>query len=86
MAAPQASAFVGNVTTIAGSGLTGFGDSPNRALQAQFNSPMRIGVDKDGHVYVSDPANHRIRRISQIDEGTFTNHVASCFRFGNAAN
>ncbi|MDK2122644.1 NHL domain-containing protein [Parachitinimonas caeni] len=51
----------GLVTTLAGTGQSGFRDGPAR--QAQFNGPMAIAVDKQGRVYVADTYNDRIRRI-----------------------
>jgi DNA-binding beta-propeller fold protein YncE len=59
----------GIVSTLAGSGLSGFADAA-KGLAAQFNSPYRLAVDRDLNVYVADPLNNRIRRITQGDEGT----------------
>jgi len=61
----------GNVTTVAGSGALGdsglgvtggFRNGP--ALQAQFNHPSAIVVDRDGSLVVADTRNHCLRRIS----------------------
>ena len=53
----------GTVTTLAGSpGLLGFVNGIGAA--ARFNRPMGITVDGSGTVYVSEPNNHSIRRIS----------------------
>jgi sugar lactone lactonase YvrE len=52
----------GQVTTFAGSGLTGSTDGP--AATASFDGPRGVAVDKVGSVYVADTFNHKIRKIS----------------------
>ena len=52
----------GQVTTYAGSGITGFRDGP--ADSAQFDTPNAVCVDDSGNVYVPDYWNQRIRKIS----------------------
>jgi sugar lactone lactonase YvrE len=53
----------GEVTTLAGSGLTTpFADGTGTA--ATFNNARGIAVDSAGNVYVGDRDNHRIRRIT----------------------
>jgi sugar lactone lactonase YvrE len=50
------------VTTLAGSGVSGYGDSTGTA--ARFNNPRGVAVDASGTVYVADSNNHRIRKIT----------------------
>lgn len=52
----------GMVTTLAGSGVDGYADG--NGVLAQFNYPSGIAVDLQGHVYVADSNNLRIRKIT----------------------
>jgi sugar lactone lactonase YvrE len=51
----------GEVQTVAGS-TEGFADGD--ALEAQFNTPSGIAIDKDGNVVIADTSNNRIRKLS----------------------
>ncbi|MDO7848010.1 NHL repeat-containing protein [Hymenobacter sp. M29] len=51
----------GIVSTLAGSGTTGFADGPGTS--AHFNGPYGLAVDGQGVVYVSDFENNRIRKV-----------------------
>jgi streptogramin lyase len=53
----------GIISTIAGTGLAGYGGDGGSALKAQFNRPHSIALDHRGGLYVADIGNHRIRRI-----------------------
>ena len=51
------------ITTIAGTGTPGFSGDNNSATTAQLNLPTALALDTTGDLYVTDNANHRIRRI-----------------------
>jgi secreted PhoX family phosphatase len=52
----------GIVTTLAGSGTSGYADG--NGTSASFNSPSGVAVDGSGNVYVADWGNNRIRKIT----------------------
>ena len=59
----------GNITTIAGSGATGYfnggysGDG-YPATAAQLHYPEGVTIDTAGNIYIADTSNHRIRMVS----------------------
>jgi streptogramin lyase len=53
----------GTVTTVAGTGATGYGGDGGPARSATFNRPHEIRFDREGNCFVADMANHAIRRI-----------------------
>ncbi|HEY9001901.1 MAG TPA: IPT/TIG domain-containing protein [Mucilaginibacter sp.] len=52
----------GVVTTLAGTGVRGFANGPGAS--AAFNNPTGVAVDAAGNVYVADPGNNLIRKIT----------------------
>jgi len=69
----------GSVGTLAGS-THGYRDS-NNPYQVQFKLPRGIDIGPDGHIYVADYSNHKIRRVTKR-EGRTTTFAGS--RFGNS--
>lgn len=53
----------GIITTFAGTGEAGFSGDGGTAVLARLNAPRGVAVDKDGNVFISDGANHRVRRV-----------------------
>jgi hypothetical protein len=61
-------AETGVITTVAGSGLTGFdkggfGGDGGLATEAQLNFPTGVALDGEGNLYIADNGNHRIRKV-----------------------
>jgi sugar lactone lactonase YvrE len=54
----------GLIERVAGAGITGAGGDGGPAANASLNYPFGIAVDGDGHVFVADTFNHRIREIT----------------------
>jgi RHS repeat-associated protein len=53
----------GIITTIAGTGFSGFSGDGGPATQARLYSPLGIAADASGTLYIADTVNHRIRKI-----------------------
>jgi len=53
----------GTITTIAGTGATGFAGDGGPATAAAFDGPRGLALDGAGNLYVADDNNDRIRRI-----------------------
>ena len=53
----------GNITTIAGTGVSGFSGDNGPAKSAQLNFPFQVAIDKSGNIYIPDEGNKRIRKI-----------------------
>ncbi len=53
----------GIITTIAGTGTSGFSGDGGPATSARINAPRTMATDRSGNVYLVDTGNHRVRRI-----------------------
>jgi sugar lactone lactonase YvrE len=53
----------GIITTIAGTGSSGFAGDTATATSANLSLPHGLTIDAAGNLYLADTANHRIRRI-----------------------
>ncbi|GAA2735226.1 RICIN domain-containing protein [Streptomyces nogalater] len=54
----------GKVSTVAGTGVAGFGGDGGPAVSAQLNWPRELALDSEGALYVVDSNNHRVRKIT----------------------
>lgn len=53
----------GVITTIAGTGTSGFSGDGGQATAAKLNAPLNIYASRDGFLFISDTNNQRIRKI-----------------------
>lgn len=53
----------GKIERIAGTGKKGYSGDDGPALQATFNGPKELDIDKQGNIYVVDTENQAIRKI-----------------------
>ncbi len=60
----RVSAATGIVTTVAGTGKSGFSGDGGPATAADLSNPCRIAFDHAGNLLIVDQANHRIRMVS----------------------
>jgi uncharacterized protein (TIGR03437 family) len=54
----------GVITTVAGNGTPGFSGDNGQATSAQLSYPGGVAVDSAGSLYIADPGNQRIRKVS----------------------
>jgi sugar lactone lactonase YvrE len=60
----------GVITTVAGTGVAGFGGDGGNAASAQLSDPTGVGFDGAGNLYIADTDNNRVRRVDTT--GTIT--------------
>ena len=72
-------ARTGVISTIAGTGESGFSGDGGPATQARMNQPYGIVIDRGGNIYVADRLNGRVRRI---DGASGVDHHAGRRRLG----
>jgi DNA-binding beta-propeller fold protein YncE len=53
----------GTISTVAGDGVAGYRGDGGPAREARFRDPHSIALDAADNIYISDLANHRVRRI-----------------------
>src|ERR1035438_593453 len=54
----------GVITTVAGTGVTGYGGDNGQATSALLGGPEGVAVDSAGNLYIADALNYRIRKVS----------------------
>jgi sugar lactone lactonase YvrE len=64
MGMAQQTATTGTITTVAGTGQSGFSGDGGPATQARLNSPVGVAVDAAGNLFIGDRHNNRVRKVS----------------------
>ncbi len=54
----------GLITTVAGTGQPGFSGDGSAAIFAELSSPIGVGVDANGSLYIADGGNFRVRKVT----------------------
>jgi sugar lactone lactonase YvrE len=54
----------GVITTIAGTGVPGYGADGGSATTEKLNGPSGVAVDGNGDVYIADTINNRVRKVT----------------------
>jgi hypothetical protein len=60
----------GTITTVAGTGSSGFSGDGGPATSAELANPGNVAVDGSGNLYIGDTSNHRVRKVNS--SGTIT--------------
>lgn len=74
----------GIVSTVAGNGSVGFANG--NGSSALFRAPNCVALDAQGNIYVSDPGNNMIRKISNGVVSTFAGSLSAGSANGASAN
>lgn len=53
----------GNITTLAGNGMSGFTGDGGLATSAEISSPVAVAADKQNNIYILDEGNNRVRKV-----------------------
>ena len=56
-------AVTGVITTVAGTGVSGYSGDGGPAISAQLSNPQGVAVDSAGNLYISEVNNNRIRKV-----------------------
>ena len=54
----------GIITTVAGNGFYGFSGDGSAATNASLANPLNVAVDGIGNLYIADPDNQRVRKVT----------------------
>jgi len=73
-------AVTGLISTVAGTGVSGFSGDGGAATAAQLQIPSGISLDGAGNLYIADKGNRRIRRVDAVTG--FISTVAGTGVFG----
>lgn len=67
----------GKISTVAGNNNAGFSGDGNAAFQAKLNYPTGVAVDSVGNLYIADSANHRLRKVVNLNDTNPYNDIIS---------
>ncbi|MGJ5814864.1 DUF3472 domain-containing protein [Paludibaculum fermentans] len=70
----------GSITTLAGTGVSGYSGDGGRATNARLNQPAGVAVDSSSAVFIADSLNHRIRKVAA--DGTITTFAGTGCCYG----
>src|SRR6202012_2568741 len=56
----------GIITTVAGTGFSGFFGDGSAATSAKLNYPQGVMIDSAGNLFIADDLNGRVRRVDAI--------------------
>lgn len=73
----------GTITTVVGTGVSGFSGDDGPATLARIADPRSVTVDPGGNLFIADTGNHRVRRVDT--SGTITT-VAGTGLTGNGGD
>ena len=71
----------GMISTVAGTGVSGFGGDGGPATAAQLGFAKDVAVDGTGNIYIADNGNHRIRKVTP--EGVISTAVGTSHLIGD---
>lgn len=54
----------GIISTVAGNGTLGFSGDGGQAVAAQLYGPVGVAVDASGNIFIAEPSNYRVRRVT----------------------
>lgn len=60
----KVTALTGIITTIVGTGITGYSGDNSESTSAKLNTPCGVAYDTENNLYISDTYNQRIRKVS----------------------
>ena len=55
----------GIISTVSGTGQSGFPGDGGQATAARLNAPLDVVTDEDGNLYIADSSNNRVRKVVQ---------------------
>jgi sugar lactone lactonase YvrE len=60
----KVTATTGNISTVAGTGSSGYSGDSGPATAAKINRPTGVFIDAAGNLFIADQENHRVRKVT----------------------